>query len=173
MRLFFDATGLERQAEGPLQCGVAHRLGGGAGALAAVTLGRKEQRGMPMGFPLLTQQQQGALRQRDVAVLVTFAAADVQEHALRINVGNLEAQAFAQAQAAGIDGGQADAMIQGGDGRQDAARFGGGQDDREFKLGIGPGQFQFMRPEPAQGFFPKQLDGANGLGTGLAGDFLL
>ena len=108
--------------------------------------------------------------QGHVAVAVALAAADVEEHALGINVADLQAQAFAQAQAAGIDGDQADAMIQGGDGGQDAAHFRGGEDDGQFELGIGADQFQLVRPRAMESFFPEELDGADGLGAGLAGD---
>jgi hypothetical protein len=32
---------------------------------------------------------------------------------------------------------------------------------------------QFLRPGPVEGFFPEQLDGADGLGAGLAGDLFV
>jgi hypothetical protein len=91
VRLFFDAAGLERQTEGPLQRGTAHRFGGGAGAQPTVALGGKEQCGMAMRFPLLAQEQQRAFGQRNIAVLIAFAGADVNEHPLRINVADLQA----------------------------------------------------------------------------------
>ena len=34
-------------------------------------------------------------------------------------------------------------------------------------------QFQFVRPGTVEGFLPKQFDGADGLGAGLAGDLLV
>jgi len=40
-------------------------------------------------------------------------------------------------------------------------------------LGIGPNQFQFVRPGAPEGFFPEQFDGADGLSAGLAGDLLV
>lgn len=126
-----------------------------------------------MGFPLLTQEQESALGQGDVTILVALACADVQEHPFAIDVGDLEAQAFPQAQAAGIDEGQANAMIQGWDRTEDVARFGSGEHDRQFGLVIGAGQLEFMRPGAFEGFFPEDLDGADGLGAGLAGDFLV
>jgi hypothetical protein len=63
-------------------------------------------------------------------------------------------------------------MIQCGNQGQDAARFRCGENDRELELGIGAGQFQLARPDPLERLFPKDLDGADGLGGGLAGDFL-
>ena len=123
--LLFDAAGFERQPEGALEGGAAHRFGGRAGAQAAVTFGGEEEGGMAMTFPLLAQQQQSPFGQWDVAVLITFAAPDVKEHAFGVDVADLETQALAQAQAAGVDGGEADAMIQGGNGRENAAHLRG------------------------------------------------
>ena len=121
-----------------------------------------------MGFPLLAQELERALGQRHVTVLIAFAGADVQEHAFGIDVADLEPQAFAQTQAAGVDGGQADPVVQGGNVSQDAAHFTGGEDDWQFELGIGAGQFHFVGPGAAEGLFPEDLDRADGLGAGLA-----
>ena len=57
MRVFLDAAGFQRQAEGALEGGAAHRFGGRGRALAGVALGGKEQRGMTMRFPELAQEQ--------------------------------------------------------------------------------------------------------------------
>ena len=96
MRVFGDATGLEGDAEGALKRGAADRFFGCGSTDAATSLGREEQSNMAMGFPLLAQKLKSALRQRHITVLVSFAAADVQEHALGIDVANLEAQCFSQ-----------------------------------------------------------------------------
>jgi hypothetical protein len=171
--LLFDAAGVEGDAKGPLQRGVGHRFGGRAGAQTTVTFGGKEQGWMAMSFPLLAQEQQRALGQRDVTVLIALAGTDVQEHALRINVADLQAQPFAQAQTAGIYGAQTDAVIQGRDAGENAAHFASREHDREFELGVGPSQFQFVGPEPFEGFLPEQFDGADGLSAGLAGDLFV
>jgi len=168
-----DGAGLEGKTEGPLEGGAGRRLGGGAGSPSTVSFGGKEQDRMAVGFPLLAQVQQGALGQRDVAILIAFAGADVQEHPLRIDIADLQAQAFAQAQAAGVNGDETDAMIQGGNSAEDAAHFGAGEHDGQFELGIGPSQFQFVGPGAVEGLFPKELDGADGLSAGLAGDLLV
>ena len=172
MGVFFDATGAERQAEGALEGGALNRLGGGGRTLTVVALAGKEERGMAMRFPELAQQQKGALGQRDVTVASALAGADVEEAAFGIHVADLEAQGFAQAQAAGIEGGQGDAMIQGGNGGQDAADLGGREDDGKFELGIGADQLEFVGPDALEGFLPEELEGADDLGGSLAGDFL-
>ena len=105
VRGFFDAAFFESQAEGALERGAAHRLGGGGSAQAAVAFGREEQRGMFVSSPLLAQALESPFGQGDVTIAIAFARADVQEHAPGVDIGNGQAQAFAQAQAAGIDGG--------------------------------------------------------------------
>jgi hypothetical protein len=64
-------------------------------------------------------------------------------------------------------------MIQGGNRGEDFSHFGGGEHDGQFELGIGPSQFQFVRPGALESLFPKQLEGADGLGAGLSGDLLV
>jgi hypothetical protein len=165
-----DAAGLERQTEGALEGGPLHRLGGRGGPLTTVPLAGKEQRGMAMGFPLLPQEFQRALGQRDVTILVALAGADVEEHALRIDVPDLEVQALGEPQAAGVNGGQTDSLIEVWDTGQDVADLPGREDDGEFELGIGPDQFHLGGPGTLKGLFPEDLDRADGLGGGLAGD---
>ncbi|HRZ35817.1 MAG TPA: hypothetical protein P5534_05565 [Candidatus Paceibacterota bacterium] len=166
-----DAAGLEDEAEGALEGGAAHGAGGGGGTLAVVAFGGEEQVRMAMGFPALAQQEQGALGQGDVAVAIALAGTDVEEHALGVDVADFEVKGFAQAQAAGVDGGQGDAMIECGDGGEDLAHLGGGEDDGELELRGGTNQLDLGRPGSAEGFLPEHLDGADGLGgsgTGVA-----
>ena len=171
VRGLFHTAGFKGEPEGALQRGAAYRFGGGGGALAAVAPGGEDQRGMPMRFPELAQEQERAPGQWDVTILIALAGADVEEHAPGINVADLEVQAFPQTQAAGINGDQTDAMIQGGHGRQDAAGFGSGEDDGEFELGLGADQLKFGGPDAFECFFPEELEGADDLGGSLAGDF--
>ena len=173
MSLLFNATGIEGQAESPLEGGAAHGLGGGGSAQAAVTFGGKQEGRMAVGFPQLAQKLQGALGQGNVAIAIAFARADMQEHASGIDVGHLEAQTFAQPQTAGVDGAEADALVQQGNFGQNKADLAGGKYDGELELGIGAGQFHFVGPRTVESFLPEELDGANGLGAGLAGDFLV
>jgi len=172
VRGLFDAAGLEREPEGALQRGAAHGFRGRGCALSAVTFGGKEQRGMTVGFPELAQQRQGALGQRDVTIPVALAGADVQEHPFGINVADGQPEPFAQPQAAGINEAQANALVQGRHPGQNAAHFGGREDDRQFELGIGTGELEFVGPDAFEGLLPEALEGADDLGAGLAGDFL-
>jgi len=173
VRGLFDSAGAQAKAEGSLQRGALDRFGGGGGALAAVTFGREKPLRMPMRLPLFSEQLEGALRQGDIAVRIAFARADVQEHALGIHVPNLEMQPFAQAEAARVDGAQANPMIESFDLGQNFAHFLGGENDGQFELRIGADQLDFGGPGLAEGFFPEEFDRANILSGSLARDFLL
>ena len=173
VRGLLDAAGQKGHAKAALQRDAADGYGGGGRPLATVAFGGEEQRGMPMRFPVFPQALEGDVGQRHVAIPVALATADVQEHALGINVADFEAQAFAQAQAAGVNEQQTDALIGRGHRGEQAADFGGGEHHRQFELGIGPDQFQFVGPDAVEGFFPEELEGANDLGAGLAGDLLV
>ncbi len=170
--VLFEAALAQSQAEGALEGAAMERLGGGGGPLAVMAFGREEEPRVAVGLPQLPEQVEGALGQGDVTVAVAFTAADVDEHPLGIDVADLQVDAFTQAQAAGVDGAQADAVIQGWDAREDLADFLGREDDREFELGIGADQLQLVGPIAVEGLFPEQLDGADGLGGGLTGDLL-
>jgi len=139
----------------------------------SLAAGRKDPGGMAVGFPLFPQEFQRALGQRHVAVAVALAPADVQEPALGIDVAHLQAQAFAQPQAAGVDEGEPNAMIQGGHGGQEAAHLGGGEHHGQLGLVVGAHQLDRGGPGTPQGLLPEKFDGAQGLGGGLAGDFLV
>jgi len=169
MGAFLDAAGLEAEAEGTLEGGAAHGLGGGGRPLAAVALGGEQEPGMLVGSPELAQPEQGALGQRHVTVPIALAGADVQEGAFAVDITDLQAQALAQAQAAGVDRGQSDPMVEGFDAAQDLTDLGGGEDDGEFELGSGASELEFGGPGTLEGFLPEELDGAEGLGGGLAG----
>jgi hypothetical protein len=169
---FLNTAGSERQAESPLHSGAAEGFAGRGCALTAVAFSREEQGRMAMGFPLLAQQLQGALGKGHVTVAIAFASPNVEEHAPGIDVAYLEPEPFSQTQSAGVDGGQADALTQALHLAEDLADFRSGKNDRQFELGIGADQIQFLRPVALEGFFPKELEGADELSGGLTGDLL-
>jgi len=123
---------------------------------------------------------EGFFGQGDVAVALALAGADMEEHAWGIDVAHLEAQAFAQAQTAGIDGDQGHSLIEQRHAGQDGAHFGRGQDDGQLESQVGPAGgacTQYACGAKRHGsrlcLVPEELDGTDGLGGGLAGDLLL
>jgi hypothetical protein len=68
------------------------------------------------------------LGQRDIAVLGALAAVDMDHHALAVDIGDFEMEAFVKAQAAGVDGGEIDVVVEGFDVGQNTSDFFGAQD---------------------------------------------
>ncbi len=146
MGVLVYAAGLEGQAEGALKGAAAHRLGGGGRAHAVMAFGWKEPDRVAMGLPQLPQVVEGFFRHRDITIALTLAGADMKQQACAIDVAHLQAQAFAQTQAAGVNGDQGHAMVQGGNLLQYLPHFLGGEYDREFVAGIGTDQLDFLGP---------------------------
>ena len=71
---------------------------------------REEQTWVFVSLPVETKELQNASRQRGIAIVVTFAVSDVKEHAVTVDVADLEVETFAEPQAAGVEGGEEDSM---------------------------------------------------------------
>ena len=78
---------------------------------------------MAVGAPIAAQQMKSRLRQRDIAVLGALAAVDMDHHALTIDIGDFEMEGFVKPQAAGVDGGEIDVVVEGFDVGQKASDF--------------------------------------------------
>ena len=64
-------------------------------------------------------------------------------------------------------------MIQRGGAGEDVADLRRRENHGQLELGLSADQFHFGRPDAPQAFLPKDFDGTQRLGRGLAGDFLL
>jgi hypothetical protein len=62
-------------------------------------LGGEEPLGMAMGGPVEAEELEGAGRQRDEAILVSLAAADMDQQPLGVDVGDLQMEGLLQAEA--------------------------------------------------------------------------
>ena len=101
---FFENTGGPLGlAKGALDAALCHgtqsRLD--VGSLSAQSWEDKTR--VMVGEPVLAQQLESGLRQRDIAVLGALAAVDMDHHALTVDIGDFEMAAFVKTQAAGID----------------------------------------------------------------------
>jgi len=120
-----------------------------------------------VSLPKLSEEFQSPLRQWDVAVLVPLAA-DVQEHAVAVDIGNLQGSAFGQSQPAGVDGGQADAMAEHVDAGEGSADLIEAQDGGQGFDALGLEETN-GGPVPLQGMLIEELDSTEGNGTGHPG----
>jgi len=96
---FGESGALFGFTEGALDTAPTHGSGRGRALLVIAPGGRKEPGGMPMGFPIGTEQREGIGGQGDVPVFGAFAAVDMDLQALAIDVGDLKVQSFMEPKA--------------------------------------------------------------------------
>jgi len=73
----------------------------------------KEVGGIAVSLPIIPQEQEGAVGQRDHAIGSAFAAMDVEHGAVGVDISDLEVKPLVEAQSAGIDRGKVDPVMKG------------------------------------------------------------
>ena len=125
---------------------------------------------MAVGAPVLTQELEGGVGQRNAAVLGALAR-HVEHLASAVDVGDLEVSAFQEAQAARVDGDEADAVDGAADAVEDSPDLVAAEHDGELLLLLGPGDIQ-DGPFSSQRLFVEELDAAERDGVGPASHLL-
>ncbi len=167
-----NASILDRRAKGALHAILKHGLGRGGDRPSRAVEGREQPDGVAMGAPVGAQQQQRALGQRHIAILVAFAALDVQQHTSAIDLRYGQGDAFHQAQPAGIDDAQTDTVAGTLDAGQNSLDFLNTEHGRQLVLG-GWTQEVKGRPRPLKGALKQELDRTERDGYGAAGGVAL
>ena len=117
---------------------------------------------MLAGDPILPQQLQGALWERDIAVFLPLAAPDMHQHPGAVQVRDLEPCPFADTQATGVDGRQTAPIVRQTDGLPPPRHLIGGEHIRQGLSLLGTNQVQ-NPPLLVHGPREEGLDGAEGL----------
>jgi len=97
--------------EGDLDTGCGQGLIRGCLSLSTPSGSGEEPLFMAMGFPELPEYLHRPFGERHIPVLVSLAA-DVEEHAVTVDIGNLQGPAFQQSQAAGVNRGETGTMAE-------------------------------------------------------------
>src|SRR6266576_6432695 len=168
MSLFADTALLEGATKSSLQSAVVD----GAGVVRDAVFeampghGREKPERRTMRRPEFAQSLQGLLGQGHQSLLVALAA-HAQEHAGGVQVANLQAAAFIQAQRAGINGRQANAINGRVHAAQNLLNFLSTEHDRQL-LGLGWAQEFEAGPVALECVLEKEFDGAQSDGGGGA-----
>src|SRR5437667_7457536 len=172
MSLFADTALLEGAAKSSLQRAVVD----GAGVVRDAVFeampghGREKPERRTMGGPELAQSLQGLLGQGHQSLLVALAA-HAQEHAGGVQVGNLQAATFIQAQRASINSRQANPINGCAHAAQNFLDFLSAEHDRQL-LGLGWTQEFEAGPISLESGLEEEFDAAERDGGGGAGHFL-
>ena len=122
-----------------------------------------------MGAPDLAQQREGAVGERDEPILPALAAVHVEQLASAVDGRHPEPQPLQQAQSAGVDERQADAVAQGPHRREHPTDLLLAQHDREPLLALRARQLEHG-PVAAKRLLVEELDAAQGLREAARGD---
>ena len=115
---------------------------------------------------MFSEQEQGAHGDRDDAISLSLAV-NMDELAHAIDVLGLKVCAFAQAQSAGVDRDETDAIDSGSDLREDLGDFISREHDRKLGLARRASDIEDA-PLLLQRFLVEELDAAQGDGDGAA-----
>ena len=121
--LFTDGGSKFSVTEGALNTTFGHGIEGLFCTCSASAESGKDKARVAVGHPIAAQQPQSGLRQRNVAILGALTAVDMDHHALTIDIGNFEMEAFVKTQTAGVHGGEIGVVVKGFDMGQKASNF--------------------------------------------------
>ena len=140
--------------------------------MGAATAGRRKQPDfIAVSFPEFTQHLQRGMRQRDITVFAALSQTDMYEHAVGVNIADLNPGAFANAEAAGVDSAQAGPVPKDANGTQYPTHFFLTEHHREFLLMWRANQREGW-PITLEGVGVEELEAAHGQCAGRATVFL-
>ena len=131
----------------------------------------KEPEWLAVRAPVRAQERERGVGERDVAILAALALMNVQQCAVPIHVAHMQANAFHQAESAGVDGGEARTIRRAPHRVEDAPHFVAAQHDGEFLRPFGTRDVEHP-PRLAERLLIEELDPAEGDGVRAACDLL-
>ena len=135
--LFSDTSSNLGTAEGALDTAFGH---GERSVFCSVPISAQcgeEQARMVVGEPMAAEQMEGGLGERDIAILGTLSTVDMDHHTVAINIGDFEVETFMEPEAAGVDGGKIDVIVEGFDLGKNASDFFDAENGGKASFGLG------------------------------------
>jgi hypothetical protein len=134
---FVDSSSNLGTAEGALDTAFGH---GERSVFCSVSISakcREEEARMAVGEPMAAEQMEGGLGERHIAILGTLSTVDMDHHTVAINIGDFEVETFVKSEAAGVDGGKIDIIVEGFDLVQNTSDFFTAENRGESSFGLG------------------------------------
>jgi hypothetical protein len=135
---FFADSGIRL---GPAECALDTTFGHGSlsflCSFAVAAQGWEEELRMAVGYPIVAEQVEGGLGERDVTILGAFATVDMDHHAGGVDIGDFEMESFVKSEAAGVYGGKIGIVLEGLDSGQNASDFFHAENGRKASFGLG------------------------------------
>jgi hypothetical protein len=123
---------------------------------------------MVVGGPIASEQLEGGLGERDVAVLGALSPVDMDHHAGGVDIGDFEVEAFMKSEAAGIDGGEIGVILEGMDLGENTSDFFNTENGREASFGLGTEDSEDV-PVSLEDVFEEEANAAIADAHGIGG----
>jgi len=123
---------------------------------------------MVVGGPIASEQLEGGLGERDVAVLGPLSPVDMDHHAGGVDIRDFEMETFVESQAAGIDGGEIGVILEGMDLGKNTSDFFTAENGRKASFGLGPEDTEDV-PVTLEDVFEKEANAAIADAHGIGG----
>jgi hypothetical protein len=99
--------------------------------------GGEEEARMAVGYPIVAEQVEGGLGEREVAIFGALATVDMDHHAGGVDIGDFEMESFVKSQAAGVYSREIGIVLEGFDAGQNASDFFHAKDGRQSSFILG------------------------------------
>jgi hypothetical protein len=134
---FLDSSSNLGPPEGALYTTLGHGKLGLLGSIAISAKGREEEARMAVGPPIVAEQMECGLGEREVAILGPLSTVDMDHHAAGVDIGDFEVETFVKSQSTGIDGGKIGIILERFDTGQNASDFIHAENGGEASFGLG------------------------------------
>lgn len=134
--LFADACLLHCPAKGTLDAALCHGLNCCSTSFAVSSQSREDEGFIAMGCPVLAQEIEGGIGQRDIAILGALSSVNVDHHSRAVDVADLQIQCFMETQSAGVDSGEIGVILEGSHPFEDVENLLLAQDGRKPMLNL-------------------------------------
>jgi hypothetical protein len=135
--LFVNSSSNLGATEGPLDTTFGHGRRSLPGSITASAESWEEEAGVTVGGPIASEQLEGGLGERDVAILGPLAAVDMDHHAGGIDIGDFEVETFVKPEAAGVDGRKIGVVLEGFDLGKNGSDFLTAENGGKASFGLG------------------------------------
>jgi hypothetical protein len=167
-RLLEDSGSTLSPSEGALDTALSHGQRSVLCSTAASAKSREKETRMVVGGPIASEQLEGGLGERDVAVLSPLSTVDMDHHAGGVDIGDFEVEAFVKSEAAGIDGGEIGVILEGMDLGKNTSDFFTAENGREASFGLGAEDSEDV-PVTLEDVFEKEANAAIADAHGIGG----
>jgi hypothetical protein len=157
--LFVNSSSDLGPPEGALNTTFGHGRRSLLGSITASAKSREEEAGVTVGGPIASEQLEGGLGERDVAIFGALSTVDMDHHAGGVDIGDFEMETFVKPEATGVDGRKIGVILEGFDLGKNASDFLNTENGGKASFGLGTEDSEDV-PVSLEDVFVEEADSA-------------